>query len=130
MSRDVIDLTLIRERRQAEREDVVAPIRAAYMEEMGELLTDFIDAVAEATGNDPDKIAEETLAAWSALLAITAEQHSADEEERIDFIDSVAEIAVELLEDDAEADDDADGEDGTPPVADTRTRDLFADEER
>ena len=55
---------------------------------------------------------EEMIATCSTLLALAAEEHSDDIEERVDFIDTVAEISTELVTED----------DGTP--------DLFGDDDR
>lgn len=100
-SRRVVHLADVRERRAAEQEDVVAPIRQEFMEELGELLYDYIEAVQEATGGDIDKSIEEVMAACSTVLAIAAEEHFEDVDDQVEFIDSVAEIASELVGEEA-----------------------------
>lgn len=100
MSRDIIDINSFRERLEARREESVEPIRDSFMEEMGELLADFIDAVGEATGGDRDKMLEEVMAACATVLALAAEEQFTDLDDQAEFIDSVAEIATELLEGD------------------------------
>ncbi len=113
---EVVDLAAVRRRLEAEREDLVAPVRAEFMEEMGELFYDYMDALRDVVGNDPEKLLEEMIATCSTVLALAAEEHSDDPEERVDFIDSVAEIAVELVvepdTDDTAQDDD--GNDDSP----------------
>ncbi len=98
-SSEVISLLDVRRRLEAEKEDAVAPIRAAFMEELGELFEDYLEEVRAATDNDPDKAVEELMAACSTVLALAAEEYYDDVEEQVDFIDSVAEIATELLGD-------------------------------
>lgn len=105
----VVELAAVRRRLEAEREDQVAPVRAEFMEEMGELFYDYMDALREVVGNDPDKLLEEMMATCSTILALAAEEHADDPEERADFIDSVAEIAVELVID-PDLDDEPDAE--------------------
>lgn len=107
---EVIHLADVRRRLEAEREDLVAPIRAEFMEEMGELLDDYMDALREAVGDDPEKLLEEMLATCSTILALAAEDHSDDPEERADFVDTVAEIALDLLVDEEGTGDLFDGE--------------------
>lgn len=101
MSRDIIDINRFRERLEARREEAVEPIRAGFMEEMGELLADYMDAVEAATGGDRDKVLEEVLAACATLVTLMAEDQFDDREDQVEFIDSVAEIAEELLEQEA-----------------------------
>lgn len=101
----VVMLSEVRRRRRLEKEDVVAPIREAFMAEMGELLSDYVDAVYEATGGDPDKAVEELMAACSTLVALAAEEHFEDADEQLDFIDAIAEIAGDIV-----GDGDAQGE--------------------
>ncbi len=96
----VVQLADVRRRLEAEKEDAVAPIRAAFMEEMGALLDEYIEAVRDATADDPDKAIEELMAACSTVLALAAEDHFEELDDQIDFIDTVAEIATELLGDD------------------------------
>lgn len=98
--RDVIQLAEVRRRREAEKEDVVAPIRQEFMEELGDLLYEYLDTIAEATDGDEDKIVEELMAACSTVLAIAAEEHFEAVEDQIEFIDTVAEIASDLLNED------------------------------
>lgn len=100
-SRSVINLADIRLRREAEKEDVVAPIRQEFMEELGDLLYDYIETVNEATGGDIDKAIEEIMAACSTVLAIAAEEHFETVEDQVEFIDTVAEIAAELVGEEA-----------------------------
>lgn len=102
---DVIQLADVRRRIEAEKEDAVAPLRLAFMAELGELLDDYLDEVREATGGDVDKVVEEVMATCSTVLALAAEDQFDDIEDQVEFIDTVAEIAAELL-----GDDDAQGE--------------------
>ncbi len=110
--RGVVHLDEVRRRLEAAKEDAVAPIRASFMAEFGEMLDDYLDEVRAATGGDEEKVLEEMIATCSTLLALAAEEHSDDIEERVDFIDTVAEIATDLVEDDDE------------------TPDLFGDDDR
>ncbi len=103
--RTVIDLNEVRRRLDAEKEDAVVPLRDAFMEEMGELLAEYLEEVREITGNDNDKALEEIMAACSALLALVAEDQFADLEDQVDFIDTVADIANELIGEAGETDD-------------------------
>lgn len=96
----VIQLDDVRRRIEEEKEDTVAPIRVAFMEELGELLEDYLDAVDEATNGDADKAIEELMAACATVLALTAEEQFEFVDDQIDFIDTVAEIAADLLGDD------------------------------
>lgn len=96
MKNDVIHLADVRRRLEAEREDVVAPIRDAFMEEFGELLEDFLGEVHEATGGDADKELQELIATCSTLVALAAEEHFENLEDRVEFIETVADIAAEL----------------------------------
>lgn len=95
--RGVIHLDEVRRRLEAEKEDAVDPIRSAFMEELGELMEDYLDEVRAATGDDEGKVLEELLATCSTVLALAAEEHSDDIEEQVDFIDTVAEIATDLV---------------------------------
>lgn len=110
--RTVIDLAEVRRRLDAEQEDAVTPLREAFMEEMGELLADYLDAVREMTGNDGDKALEEIMAACSALLALAAEDQFEDLDDQVDFIDTVADIATELIGGEDETVDMVDDGDG------------------
>jgi hypothetical protein len=101
----VVVLAEVRRRRSAQKEDIVAPIRDEFMEEMGDLLADYVDTIYEATGGDIDKSIEELMAACSTLLALAAEEHLDGAEEQLEFIDAVAEIAADIV-----GDDDAQGE--------------------
>ncbi|MFZ5722559.1 MAG: hypothetical protein ACOY33_02745 [Pseudomonadota bacterium] len=96
-TREVVHLADVRRRLEAEREDTVAPIREEFMGELGDLMDDYLDEIRAATGGDPDKLLEELMATCSTVLALAAEEHSDDPEERADFIDTVAEIATELV---------------------------------
>ncbi|MFZ5755854.1 MAG: hypothetical protein ACOY3X_03020 [Pseudomonadota bacterium] len=93
----VIDLAEVRRRIEAEQEDVVAPIRAAFMEELGAMFDDYMDEIRAATYGDEEKVLEELIATSSAMLALAAEEHSSDLDEQLDFIDTVSEIAAELV---------------------------------
>lgn len=104
MTREVIHLADVRQRLEAEREEAVAPIRAAFMEEFGELIYDYIDAVRTATGGDVDKSIQELMATCSTLLALAAEEQFEDTEDRLEFIDSVAEIAADLVAEEDQGD--------------------------
>lgn len=110
-SRDVVHLADVRRRLEARKEDAIAPVRVRFMEEFGEMLDDYLDEIRDVTGDDDEKVLEELLATCSTLLALAAEDHSDDIEERVDFIDTVAEIATDL-------------------VAEDETPDLFGDEDR
>lgn len=103
--RDVIDLNEVRQRLVAEKEDLVAPIREAFMEEMGEFFEEYLEAIRDATGGDEEKVLEELIATCSTVLALAAEEHSDDIEEQADFIDTVAEIATDLLDEEGETGD-------------------------
>lgn len=96
MKNDVIHLADVRRRLEAEREDVVAPIRDAFMEEFGELLEDYLSEVHEATGGDADKELQELIATCSTMVALAAEEHFENLEDRVEFIETVADIAAEL----------------------------------
>lgn len=96
MKNEVIHLAEVRRRLEAEREDVVAPIRDAFMEEFGELLEEYLGELQEATGGDADKELQELIATCSTLVALVAEEHFEQDDERIEFIETVAEIAAEL----------------------------------
>lgn len=95
----VVELAEVRRRRSLQKEDVVAPLREAFMAEMGELLEEYVDAVYEATGGDIDKSIEELMATCSTLLALAAEEHFEDAEGQLEFIDAVAEIAGDIIGD-------------------------------
>lgn len=98
----VVQLSEVRRLRRLAKEDIVAPIRESFMEQMGELLGDYVDAVHDATGGDPDKAVEELMAACSTLVALAAEEHFDDTDEQLDFIDAVAEIAGDIVGDEAQ----------------------------
>ena len=111
MTRDIINLADVRQRLEAEREDAIAPIRDAFMEELGELIEDYLEEIREATGGDPDKELQELMATCSTVLAMAAEEHFAEVDDQVEFIETVAEIAAELM------------------VEEGATGDLFADDE-
>lgn len=100
-SPEVISLADVRRRLEAEKEDAVAPIRMAFMEELGELFEDYLEEVRAATNDDPDKAVEELMAACSTVLALAAEEYFEDVDAQVDFIDTVAEIASELVSEDS-----------------------------
>lgn len=102
MKSDIIHLADVRQRLEAEREDAVAPIRNAFMAEFGELLEDYLAEINAATGGDADKELQELTATCSTMLALAAEEHFDDLDEQAEFIETVSEIALELLEEDCE----------------------------
>ena len=104
-SRDVINLDDVRRRVEEEKEDAVAPIRLAFMEELGDMLDEYLDAVDAATGGDTDKAVEELMAACASVLALAAEEHFDGLDDQIEFIDAVAEIATDLVTDEDEQDE-------------------------
>ena len=97
----VINLADARRRLDAEKEDALTPIRNFFMEEMGELFQEYLEEVRTAT-HDEEKILEEIMAACSTLLTIAAEEHFAETADQIDFINTVAEIATELIDEEHE----------------------------
>lgn len=103
--RNVVPLAEARERRLAAKEDTIAPIRDAFMSELGELLADYLEAIDDATNGDPDKAVEELMASCATLVALAAEEHFDGIDEQIEFIDAVAEVAADIV-----GDDDAQGE--------------------
>lgn len=100
----VIHLADVRRRLEAEKEELVSPIRNAFMEELGELMAEYMSEIRDAVGNDSEKVLEELLATHSTILALGAEEHSDDMEERADFIDTVAEIALDLVSEESQPD--------------------------
>lgn len=96
----VIDLSDVRRRLEAEKEDAIAPIRMAFMEELGELFEEYLEEIRDAIGDDPDKAVEELMAACSTVLALAAEEHFEDPDDQVDFIETVSEIAIELVSED------------------------------
>lgn len=96
---DVVNLADVRRRLEAQKEDAVAPLRLAFIEELSDLLDEYIDDVREVTGDDEDKVVEEVMATFATALALAAEDQFEDVDDQVEFIDTVAEIAVELLTD-------------------------------
>lgn len=114
MSHDIIHLADVRRRLEAEREDAVAPIRTAFMEELGELLEDYLEEVRIATGGDADKELQELIATCSTMLSLAAEEHFQDVEDQLEFIDTVAEIAADLISEEGQTIDMFEDEDESP----------------
>ena len=109
----IIPLADARRRRQAlkvDREDVIGPIRQAFLEDFGDLLEEYVENVLEVSGGDLETMVEEIMAAMSTSLAIAAEDYFEDREDQFDFIDGVAESAAELIEDEEEGDGQAEGD--------------------
>ena len=105
MTRDIINLADVRRRLEAEREDLVAPIRESFMEELGELLEDYLEELREATGGDADIELQELIATCSTVLAMAAEEHFEDAADQVEFIETVAEIAAELVDEEGQTGD-------------------------
>lgn len=98
MSRDITDLNAFRERRLAHKDTELDTLRNEYLEQILDLLDDYLDEVGEMV-RDPEKEIEELVAVTATMLAVAAEEHI-EEDGREELIDTIAEIAIELLEED------------------------------